>query len=204
MYEGQGEEAAKDGDEKPQFTIIGTKTEEERAQEEALAAELEREAKESDFEEQENTEEVIEEETSVYEKTEEYANGRMEIFRSYIDQINLTGHDEMGAYLPDGSLAVHAHNVYLQVAYDHGILVGIVFLAVGLATFIQGCIFYSRRKDSVACAAMPVAVVVAFAMAGFVEWIFHLCHPAGFLLLLVLAPLLFDMGEKKDKANEER
>ena len=128
----------------------------------------------------------------------------MDIFRAYLSQMNLNGHDEMGAWLQDGSLAVHAHNIYLQVAYDHGLVVGIVFLLVGLATFIQGVIYYKRRDKEVSCAALPVATVTAFAVAGLVEWIFHLCHPAGFVLMLVLAPLLFDMGVKKDKANEER
>lgn len=189
--------------EKTKLDIIGTKTEEERAKADEEADRLEKAAKENDFEE-EPEEEIIEEETSVYEKTEEYANGRMDIFRAYLGQINLTGHEEMGAYLPDGELAVHAHNIYLQVAYDHGIIVGILFVMVGAAAFIQSIIFYRRRKDKMACAAMPAAVVAAFAMAGLVEWIFHFCHPAGFTLLLVLAPLLFDMGSKKDKADEER
>lgn len=189
--------------EKPKLDIIGTKTEEERAEADEEADRLEKAAKENDFEEAPE-EEIIEEETSVYEKTEEYANGRMDIFRAYLGQINLTGHEEMGAYLPDGELAVHAHNIYLQVAYDHGIIVGILFVMVGAAAFIQSIIFYRRRKDKMACAAMPAAVVAAFAMAGLVEWIFHFCHPAGFTLLLVLAPLLFDMGSKKDKADEER
>lgn len=188
------------------LNIIGTKTEEERAAEDAAAVQREQEALSSGSEETadaEPEEEVIDD-TSVYEKTEEYANGRMDIFRSYMEQLNLTGHDEMGALLPDGSTAVHAHNIYLQVAYDHGLIVGILFVAVGAASFVQGCIYYKRRKNQVACAALPAVVIAAFAMAGLVEWIFHLCHPAGFILMLVLAPLLFDMSKKKDKANEER
>ncbi len=187
-----------------QLNIIGTKTEEERAADDVRAAELAKDAKEGDFTETPEVQEEVAEDTSVYEKTEEYANGRMDIFRAYLDQLNLKGHDEMGALLPDGTLAVHAHNIYLQVAYDHGILVGVVFILLGAATFVQGCIFFGRRKDSVPCAAMPAAIVVAFATAGLVEWIFHLCHPAGFTLLVVLAPLLFDMGKKKDETNEER
>lgn len=188
-----------------ELEIIGIKSEEERAAEEAAAAEREQEALNGGSEEnQEEPEEEIEEDTSVYEKTEEYANGRMDIFRAYIEQLNLTGHDEMGTMLPDGSLAVHAHNIYLQVAYDHGLVVGVLFIIVGAAGFVQGCIYYKKRKNEVPCAALPATVIVAFAMAGLVEWIFHLCHPAGLVLMLVLAPLLFDMGAKKDKANEER
>ena len=186
------------------LNIIGTKTDEERAAEEAAAAEREKEALEGDFTEEEEEEEEIIEDTSVYEKTEEYANGRMDIFRAYIEQMNVNGHEEMGAMLPDGSMAVHAHNIYLQVAYDHGLLVGILFVLVGVGTFVQGVIFYRRRDKEVPCAALPVAVVVAFAVAGLVEWIFHLCQPATLVLLLVLAPLLFDMGVKKEKANEKR
>ena len=185
--------------------IIGIKTEEERQAEEEEAARREAEAKNSKAEEiEEATEEEPEEDMSVYEKTEEYANGRMDIFRAYIGEMNLTGHDEMGAMLPNGELAVHAHNIYLQVAYDHGLVVGVVFLLVGAASFVQGCIFYKKRKGNIPCAALPAAAIAAFAMAGLVEWIFHLCHPAGFILMLVLAPLLFDMGDKKDKANEKR
>lgn len=196
-------EAAANGSE-PKLGIIGTKTEEERAADDARAAELAKDAQEGDFTETPEDKDDIVEDTSVYEKTEEYANGRMDIFRAYLGQLNMTGHDEMGALLPDGTLAVHAHNIYLQVAYDHGILVGVVFILLGAATFVQGCIFFGRRKESVPCAAMPATVVVAFATAGLVEWIFHLCHPAGFTLLIVLAPLLFDMGKKKDETNEER
>ena len=180
------------GDKK--LNIIGTKTEEERAAEEEAAAQLEKDALEGNFEKAEE-EEAVEEDLSVYEKTEEYANGRMDIFRAYLKELNLAGHDDMGAILPDGSLAVHAHNIYLQVAYDHGLAVGAVFVLVGAVTFVQGCLYY-RKKRQVSCAALPVAVLTAFAMAGLVEWIFHLCHPAGFVLMLTLAPLLFGMGEE--------
>ncbi len=180
------------------LNIIGFKTEEERAADDAAAAEREAEALHAKGEKEEQVQEKEEiEDMSVYEKTEEYANGRMDIFRAYIDQLNLTGHDDMGAMLPDGSLSVHAHNIYLQVAYDHGIVVGVLFVVVGAAAFVQGCIFYKRRKNQVPCAALPAAAVAAFAMAGLVEWIFHLCHPASFVLMLVLSPLLSDMDGRQ-------
>ncbi len=178
--------------------IIGTKTEDERAADDAAAAEREKEALEGDFTDDEEEEEPIGVDKSVYEKTEEYANGRMDIFKAYLQELNLSGHEEMGAVLPDGSLAVHAHNIYLQVAYDHGIFVGAAFVLVGAASFVQGCIYYKKRKKGAPYAALPVATLVAFAMAGLVEWIFHLCNPAGCLLMLTLAPLLFDMGGKND------
>lgn len=122
---------------------------------------------------------------------EDYTNGRIDIFRSYIEQLNMTGHEEMGAILKGGAVATHAHNIYLQAAYDHGIPVGILFVLVGVGTFIVSLLYYNRKKDKITYAAMPVVVTVAVAVAGMVEWIFHLCNPCGFVLMLVITPLLF-------------
>ena len=125
------------------------------------------------------------------EKEKDYTNGRLDIFRSYIEQLNLTGHEEMGALLANGEIATHAHNIYLQVAYDHGIGVGIVFVLVGIATFAISCLYYSKKKDKITYAALPAVVTVAVGVAGMVEWVFHLSNPCGFLLMLVITPLVF-------------
>lgn len=126
----------------------------------------------------------------------DYTNGRLDIFRSYLEQLNLTGHEEMGAVLKDGEIATHAHNIYLQVAYDHGILVGILFLVVGIATFVSACLYYHKKKDKITCAALPVVIVTAVAVAGMVEWIFQLSNPCGLMLMLVITPLIFQKEVK--------
>lgn len=124
-------------------------------------------------------------------QTDDYTNGRIDIFRSYIEQLNMTGHEEMGATLENGEIATHAHDIYLQVAYDHGIPVGIVFVLVGIVTFVSGCLYYYRKKDKITYAALPAVVTAAVGVAGVVEWIFHLSNPCGFLLMLVITPLVF-------------
>lgn len=128
------------------------------------------------------------------EEETDYTNGRLDIFRSYINQLNMTGHEEMGAVLQDGSIATHAHNIFLQVAYDHGIPVGILFVLVGVGTFVFSCIYYHKKKDIITYAAMPAVVTTAFAVAGMVEWIFHLSHPCTLVLMLVITPLVFREG----------
>ncbi|MCM1038426.1 MAG: hypothetical protein NC434_03815 [Ruminococcus sp.] len=127
-----------------------------------------------------------------------YTNGRLDIFRLYAMHLDMTGHDDMGITLPNGSLVVHAHNIYLQVAYDHGIPVGIVFILFGIGTFIQAVIYFIRRKNDRACAILPLALLLSFAVAGLTEWIFHPCYPIAFCLLLSLAPLLTDAGASKE------
>ena len=129
---------------------------------------------------------------------EAYTNGRLDIFKLYYANLNREGHDEMGITLPDGSLVVHAHNIYLQTAYDHGIPVGIVFILFGAATLIQSAVYYKRRKEDRVCSALPLALLILFAVAGLTEWIFHPCNPIAFCLLLMLAPLLSDMGRSPE------
>lgn len=121
-----------------------------------------------------------------------YTNGRLEIFRLYYNNLNKIGHDDMGIMEPNGHYNVHAHNIYLQVAYDHGIYVGIVFILLGAGTLIQAAVYFHKRREDRACAALPLAVLILFAVAGLTEWIFHPCSPIAYCLLLTLAPLLVD------------
>lgn len=134
------------------------------------------------------------------ETEEDFSNGRTDIYKSYIEQMTMEGHDEMGAVLQDGSIAVHAHDIYLQFAFDHGIIMGILFVLWLLATGIQSLIYFYRKKEENPAAALPLALITLFCVAGLVEWIAHPMNPAGFCVLLALAPLLFDnMKTKKEK-----
>lgn len=132
-----------------------------------------------------------------------YTNGRLEIFKLYLQDLNMTGHDIMGVPLPDGSLSVHAHNIYLQTAFDHGIFVGIVFIIFGFCTFVQAVIYHRRRKEDRPCSILPLALLVSFAVAGLTEWIFHPCNPIAFCLLAALAPLLIDAQRKSKREKPD-
>lgn len=126
------------------------------------------------------------------EEDDSYTNGRLEIFKVYYSNLNKSGHDDMGIMEPNGHFNVHAHNIYLQAAYDHGIYVGIVFIILGAGTLVQAAVYYHKRKDDRECAALPLALLILFAVAGLTEWIFHPCSPIAYCLLMSLAPLLFD------------
>ncbi len=139
--------------------------------------------------------EISTEETEGQEESdaEAYTNGRLDIFALYWENRNMTGHDEMGITLPDGSLMAHAHNIYLQAIHDHGIPVGIVFILFGFCTFVQAALYHKRRKEDRECSTLPLALLLLFAVAGLAEWIFHPCYPIAFCLLAALSPLLNDM-----------
>lgn len=133
---------------------------------------------------------------------ETYASGRVDIFKTYISNLNMTGHDVMGIVMPDGTVkGYHAHNTYIQAAYDHGIPVGIVFIVFGVCTFIQSALYYKNRKRDRFCSLFPFALLITFAVAGLTEWIFHPCNPIAFCMMLTLAPLLCDMDKNRGRNN---
>lgn len=132
------------------------------------------------------------------EKEESYTNGRLYIFSRYYERLNKVGHDDMGVMEPDGNYLAHAHNIYLQVAYDHGIPVGFVFLLLGAGTMVQAVVYYRRHRHDRECALFPLALLLLFAVAGLTEWIFHPCCPIAHCLLLAMGPLLVDI--RKDEA----
>ncbi|MDO4294178.1 MAG: O-antigen ligase family protein [Eubacteriales bacterium] len=147
---------------------------------------------------------VASEEESGLSDVDEFSNGRLEIFKAYIGAWNLTGHPEMGVKLPDGSVSVHAHNTYLQVIHDHGLIVGIAFLAFGAATVVLLFAFALRRSEKERYAALPAAVFLGFGVAGLVEWLFHPCNPLGFAALVVIAPLLVAGGDPAQACVPEK
>lgn len=141
-------------------------------------------------EEQENEELQVSDESFI----ESYSTGRMEIFKMYMSNLNMTGYDTMQVVMPDGTLeGSHAHNTYIQAAHDHGIPVGIIFIIFILSAMIQAVVYYKRRKEDRTCSLLPFALLITFAAAGMTEWIFHPCNPLALGMLLILAPLLCDM-----------
>lgn len=123
-----------------------------------------------------------------------YSNGRIEIYKSYIEQLNINGHDTMSATDSHGELIMHAHNSYLQVAYDFGIPVGILFLILCLVIFICSLKKLHYRVKGVDYSCLLLLVVVGFGVASVFEWAYHISNPLGFLFLLMLAPII--MREK--------
>lgn len=129
----------------------------------------------------------------------DFSNGRLELFQIYAKHLNLTGHDTMIVEDAQTDMTLfHAHNTYMQVAYDHGIPAGIVFVVLLLGALIYGVIYYKNCYMQVSFAILPVIVVISFMIAGVTEWIFHPSIPIGFALLLVLTPLISRSGKNAE------
>lgn len=125
----------------------------------------------------------------INDKAETADNGRSDIFKAYVKELNLTGHDSM-VVETETETFYHAHNTYLQMAYDHGVFVGIYFVILGIFSFIRSVKCLKADGEENEYMIFPVLIIVAFGVAGLTEWVFHPSIPIAFALLLVQGPLL--------------
>ena len=120
---------------------------------------------------------------------EEFSNGRLTIFKSYLEQMSPWGHEEMGATLPSGEIAIHAHNTYIQVMYDNGIAAGIIFFVLIAVSAISGGVYYVKHRNDIPAALLPYAMTICFAIAAVSEWVFQFSNPMTVALILSIMPV---------------
>lgn len=128
------------------------------------------------------------------------SGGRMDIYKAYLGNLNLTGHKEISLET-ETETYVHAHNAFLQVAYDYGIITGLSFLLLGLLALVRSFVYAKSNSKDTLFTLLPFTVIIAFGVASLTEWTFHPDVPFTFLLFLVQAPLLSPF--KKESVNEE-
>ncbi|MBR0164222.1 MAG: hypothetical protein IJQ12_06080 [Lachnospiraceae bacterium] len=136
-----------------------------------------------------------EEKEAPAEEEADVSNGRLDIWRSYIAELNMTGHPGMSG---ENTKGIHAHNIYLQTAFDCGIPAGVLFFAWIGITMCVGIFRYFRdgRKTQ---DLLALAAAASFALVGLGEWSFHLCNPVTLLFLCGIAPW---MTRRERSGNE--
>jgi hypothetical protein len=117
------------------------------------------------------------------------SNGRFEIFADYIKATGITGHPGMEV---EGTTHGHAHNSYLQIFYNFGIIAGVVFLVICAMSLWKSADIVIKHGRKYSIYFVPFALIVAFCVISLTEWVFHPCIPAGFCFLLMQAVLLKD------------
>lgn len=136
---------------------------------------------------------------SAMEEKVDISNGRMDIYRAYWKNLTWHGHELMAIEAEDGDEYVHAHNSYLQVGHDFGIVTGIAFLLLCLCTFCRSILYAYRYGHQYGSYLMPVALITVFGVTSITEWAFHPCILTGFCFLLMQMILMQEpnvYGEK--------
>lgn len=118
------------------------------------------------------------------------SNGRFDIFMDYISELEAKGHPKMSPEDEEGAKYAHAHNSYLQTAYNFGIIAGAVFLIICAMSLFSSILLFYRDGYKYSSYLLPFALIVAFGFISLTEWAFHPCIPAGFSFLIVQIPLI--------------
>ena len=113
----------------------------------------------------------------------------MDIYKKYLSLLDWKGHKDVAIPGDDGKMIAHAHNAYIQVAYDFGIGAGIYFLIFCVVFAIRSILYYAKHRGEKA-GIIPVAVIGTFGVCGLVEWVMLPYIPTGFALFFVLVLLM--------------
>lgn len=138
----------------------------------------------------------------VVEVSSDITNGRMDIYKAYWKNLTWQGHELMAIETEDGEEYVHAHNSYLQVGHDFGILAGIVFLVLCLCTLYRSALYAYRYGYYYGSYLIPFALVTVFGVTGITEWAFHPCISTGFCFLLMQVILMQEPITHMQKADD--
>ena len=133
------------------------------------------------------------------EEESDFSNGRLDIWKNYMGALDFDGHKDMEEKVdPMEKGPGHAHNSYLQIAYDHGIITSIVFIIFCLFSFVRAFMYYYRNRDNALCM-LPIVVIAAFCVTAMFEWVSHPCNPIYLVFLIAITPLFYKINKEEVK-----
>ncbi len=130
---------------------------------------------------QENADQEASEYLLTGEAAQSSARIRLEIYKLYLKNMNLTGHElEDGYYqITEDYHAWHAQNIFLQIGFYYGIIAGILFVilmvGLGIRSLFIAC--KGRRCEDI----LPLLVLLLFVGYGMLECVWY---PGQTILLL--------------------
>lgn len=127
---------------------------------------------------------------------------RFGIYRHYLSGLNLWGHkdSENGFQYSESYYAPHAHNIFLQYAFNYGLPAGIVFLVYVAASGIR-LLTLCMRDESGMPFLLGLLLFAAIAAFGMTEIVWRYGQLAHTLLLLLPCFVWQHMDAAFDKAE---
>lgn len=137
------------------------------------------------------------------ESQSDVSNGRFEIFSDYIRNLKLGGHEKMALETEEYSHS-HAHNSYIQTAYDFGLIAGAAFLILCAVTLWKAILLAMEYARNYSIYFVPFSLVIVFGFTSLTEWAFHPCIPAGFAFLFVQMLLMQRPWQRQHNSGKAR
>jgi len=118
---------------------------------------------------------------------------RIDIYRYFVKKLKLIGEKDavQGVWITKDFLASHCHNVFLQMAYDFGIIVGVIFIAIVLMSYIYSVnsLFKNHTVENHYQKFVAIGYTTIFVIFGTfeIDWLFgQLAFILFFLMLYVM------------------
>lgn len=119
----------------------------------------------------------------------EMSNGRIAIFQDYLKRLKWSGHPQMGYDGDYEMLSGHAHNSFIQNAFDFGIPAGVLFLLLVLCMIFSAVYRIWTGKDRSEKQFMQFLTGCAFLFVSLTEYASNPCMPLCFITLFMLVTM---------------
>ncbi len=125
---------------------------------------------------------------------DDLTSDRWGIWTTILENLTWNGHEtsvvqEWVAKDGAGDRLFNAHNAFLGVTYNNGVIAGVLLVAYTLMAFIRALGYYWRNRTESAFAATPLAFCTVFILVGLFESVYAPFSIIGCTYLLVQAPL---------------
>jgi len=124
---------------------------------------------------------------SGYESVNELSTGRIAIYLEYLKNLSFIGHSYERMYIESEAAATYAHNVFLQTAYNCGIIAGVVYLAYCVFCLVYGLRRYLKKDQFSLYSVMAISTYVVCGMFESMEAYYF---PLLFFALIGLLPIV--------------
>ena len=125
------------------------------------------------------------------------SNGRGTIWKAYIPRLSFAAHYPGNIDLEDGTLIYHAHNTYLQVAYQYGILAGVILFLLNAASVIVALILYFKVGEKKAYLSYPLFTAITVSLGMMTEWMGHPSYVIFVALIFAIGMLMHESVSNK-------
>ena len=126
---------------------------------------------------------------------------RLIIWEEYASRLGMLGHSRGQIEVEGYGRAGTTHNNILQVAYDNGILAGVVYIAFFLLSLWRSLVYYQKNRDRHRFAMFPLLLSTGFFLTSMLASVFTpFGYEISFLYWMIQTPL---MGRNLEEGKQE-
>jgi len=118
------------------------------------------------------------------------------IWKAYLSKLNMIGNTPERFEYNGEILNYNAHNAVLEVAYQNGLIAGILFLFINVYMAVKSVMFFIKKRGSCKYALLPLLVTCGYLFtANLSSFSQPFIYNLSFAYYMILAPLFVSMKD---------